>query len=224
MRNCGNCANRYNCYHILYFNHDQNRPCIDYRDEVVIVQPTVATSTGQIDIFKQEELRIIDFVIKGNAIKLFLGSPDEKGIWAKEGTRDREYIEELVQKGEMGNRQYWGDDWDDVPYEHNAGEVYDDFVKGVVVLHLKYNALALEPCEGEFNSRWCKDDMADRKVPCVVAYDNSNGDIYDYDADFKTINANDKAVRIYFGDKLTDVIKQFREKGDFIIAVENLQL
>ena len=44
-------------------------------------------------------MKIIDFEIKGNQVKFYLGSDNCDN--------------------------YWGDDWDDKPYEHNAGEPYD---------------------------------------------------------------------------------------------------
>ena len=45
-----------------------------------------------------ETLYIIDVATYGNIIKLFLSKTKNKDIW--------------------------GDDWNDAPYEHNAGEVY----------------------------------------------------------------------------------------------------
>ena len=27
---------------------------------------------------------------------------------------------------------YWGDDWDDAPYEHNAGKIYEEYVKKAI--------------------------------------------------------------------------------------------
>ena len=57
-------------------------------------------------------MKIIDFDIKGNVIKFYLGQDNDMN--------------------------YHGDDWDDVPYEHNAGEVYSEFVEGYAYVYLEY--------------------------------------------------------------------------------------
>ena len=50
--------------------------------------------------------KIIDFQRKGNVVRFFIG-PEECN-------------------------DYWGDDWNDAPYDCNAGEVYDSYVTGHV--------------------------------------------------------------------------------------------
>lgn len=57
----------------------------------------------------------------------------------------------------------WGDDWDDAPYEHNAGYPYDSHYEGSgtdrkSVAHVLYK-VAWEgpwetPCANQINSRW----------------------------------------------------------------------
>lgn len=43
--------------------------------------------------------------------------------------------------------EVWGDDWDDIPYEHNAGTPYGDTIE------LKFSNVNLfEPCYGHLNS------------------------------------------------------------------------
>ena len=46
-------------------------------------------------------LKIIDFEKKGNVVRFYYGKDSLK--------------------------EWYGDDWDDRPYEHNAGEVYHRF-------------------------------------------------------------------------------------------------
>ena len=53
-------------------------------------------------------MKILDFELKGNVIKFYLGNCND----------------------------WWGDDWDDRPYEHNAGKVYDQY--GVTLNHTGY--------------------------------------------------------------------------------------
>ena len=48
-------------------------------------------------------MKIIDFDKKGNVVRFYLG-------------------EDVC-------NDYWGDDWNDAPYEHNAGTVYNRYVK-----------------------------------------------------------------------------------------------
>lgn len=47
-----------------------------------------------------------------------------------------------------------GDDWDDAPYEHNAGEPYGDDITIVA-----FRADLVEPCDGHINSAWSVDDI-----------------------------------------------------------------
>ena len=72
--------------------------------------------------------------------------------------------------GEEGDTDYWGDDWDDAPYEYNADPVYEEYVRGKVSLVFPFDWDVLEPadCEGS-NSPWTKDDMKSRRVPCLIA-------------------------------------------------------
>lgn len=78
-------------------------------------------------------LKVIDFEIAGRQMKLYLGN--------------------------MDCDDYWGDDWDDAPYEHNAGTVYDDFVKDTVVITFPGDDVVKEICEGTSNSPYCKRDF-----------------------------------------------------------------
>lgn len=80
-------------------------------------------------------LKVIDFEITGRQMKLYLGAND--------------------------CNNYWGDDWDDAPYEHNAGTVYDEYVKDTIVITFPGDYVALEICEGMCNSPYCKEDFKD---------------------------------------------------------------
>lgn len=39
--------------------------------------------------------------------------------------------------GDTECEDYWGDDWNDAPYEHNAGIVYREYVKKMEIIILK---------------------------------------------------------------------------------------
>ncbi|MBO4542408.1 MAG: hypothetical protein J5725_04415 [Bacteroidales bacterium] len=117
-------------------------------------------------------MKIIDFYTHGNVIKLYLGADDCD--------------------------DYWGDDWDDAPYEHNAGRVYERYIQGYVefAFSLKYDVC--EACHGYFNSPFSKEDMINRKVPCL------------------TISTEPK-IEIYLGDDIDKISRQITELGGFKI-------
>ena len=121
------------------------------------------------------ELKVIDFERKGNVVRLYLGVDTD----------------------------YWGDDWDDVPYEHNAGTVYNEYVRGYVDVAFPFNMLVREPSDDwTGNSRWSKDDMKKRKVPCIVVTDDNDS----WDDRFSTAMADESSRKIYFGDKAENLM------------------
>ena len=87
-------------------------------------------------------MKIIDFERKGNVVRFYLGKDDLE--------------------------DWHGDDWDDAPYEYNAGRVYDEFISGHIDIAFPYSADVLEPRDGCVNSPFCKDDMKARRVPCII--------------------------------------------------------
>ena len=96
---------------------------------------------------------------------------------------------------------YWGDDWNDSPYEHNAGQVYEEFIKGYKDIAFDFDDLVLEPCDGEYNSPWCKDDMRNRKVPCILVVPKLAVE-HSWNTDFKYWVGDDCVKKYYFGDEL----------------------
>lgn len=87
-------------------------------------------------------MKIIDFERKGNVVRFYLGDDDCEG--------------------------YWGDDWNDVSYEDNAGRVYEEYVKGHKDMSFPFDALVLEPSSNEYSSHCSKENMKKRLVPCIV--------------------------------------------------------
>jgi len=90
-------------------------------------------------------MKIIDFEVKGNIIRFALGNDNCD--------------------------DYWGDDWNDRPYEHNAGEVYGQYVEGYATIFVDFNYAVLTP-ESDWhyqgNSSFSKEDFKNNKAPCVV--------------------------------------------------------
>ena len=111
-------------------------------------------------------MKIIDFFRYGNTVRLYYGEND--------------------------CNDYWGDDWDDAPYEHNAGQVYQRYIQGYVEFTFPLKYSVCEACNGYFNSPFSKEDMKNRKIPCITI-SNANGNklnIYfedDTDSTFKAI-------------------------------------
>lgn len=118
-------------------------------------------------------MKIIDFERKGNLVRFYLGA-DELEDW-------------------------YGDDWDDAPYEHNAGRVYDEYVAGHRDMKVPFDYTVMEPCDGQVNSHWCKQDMIARVVPCIIIVPDK---LKGYNNDFNDYVGAAEVKRIYFGDKL----------------------
>lgn len=84
-------------------------------------------------------MKTIDFEVRGNMVRIFLGKDNL--------------------------RAWWGDDWDNAPYEHNAETVYDEYVAGYIDVAFPFDAIVLEPSDGVLNSSWSKQDMQRQEVP-----------------------------------------------------------
>lgn len=127
-------------------------------------------------------MKIIDFAKRGNLVRFYLGADDCD--------------------------DYYGDDWNDRPYEHNAGTVYDEFVTGTMDVVFPFRCLVMEPSEdwhNDNNSPYCKDDMKARLVPCIIAVDP--GEDWHYHDEFNYWLSADHAEKIYFGDNAMDLLK-----------------
>lgn len=119
---------------------------------------------------------IIDFERKGNVVRYYLGE----------------------------NGKQWGDDFDDTPYECNAGTVYEEYVKGYVDISYPFDCLVIEPCCGALNSCWSKVDMIQRKVPCIIVVPKDKLD--GWHEDFAHYICSDDVQKVYFGDDYTAAV------------------
>ena len=126
-------------------------------------------------------MEIIDFERKGNVIRFYLGK----------------------------NGKQWGDDWNDIPYEHNAGRVSDEFVKGYCDVVINFDYEVLEACYGYNNSPYSKEMMRDREMYAL----------------FLSIEDDEKkeynpSTCICFGDEIKDILKldyvKLLDRGDYI--------
>lgn len=135
---------------------------------------------------------IIDFEIKGNAVKFYLGTKDNEWGWTNKNYKDSsgatpDWLEP--------SDKYYGDDWNDCPYEHNAETVHSRFIYGTRTFYYDFDWIIVEPCSGTSNSIYCKNDFKKRIVPCVIVIKGNLAKDYSYKDSFSFwwdfINNND---------------------------------
>jgi hypothetical protein len=120
-------------------------------------------------------VRIIDFAKKGNVVRFYLGQDDLKS--------------------------WWGDDWNDAPYDCNAGTVYEEYQSGYRDYCFTFDWLVLEPCDGAYNCEYTKEDMIKRRVPCIIAVPPKLQED-SWETSFAHWVAVDGVTKFYFGDKM----------------------
>lgn len=120
-------------------------------------------------------MKIIDFEKKGNVVRFYLGADD--------------------------CFDYWGYDWDNAPYDCNAGRVNESYVTGIKDVNFPFDDLVLEPCNGDFNPWYTKEDMKKRRVPCIIVVPKEIYDDY-METEFSKFVAVDGIKRIYFNDPM----------------------
>lgn len=120
-------------------------------------------------------MKIIDFEKKGNVVRFYLGADDCS--------------------------DYWGDDWDDAPYDCNAGRVSPDYIAGMRDISFQFDRLVLEPCDGCFCCEFSKEDMKLRKVPCIIVVPQDLAAM-SWNTDFSYWVGADGVMKFYFGDPM----------------------
>jgi len=134
-------------------------------------------------------MKVIDFDTRGNVIKLYFGKDDDN--------------------------DYWGDDWDDAPYEHNAGLVYEQYVVETREYAFPFDCEVMTP-ESDWhyggNSPFSKEDMKNKKCPCLIIKKLSKND---WDIDYSNYLGSEQedVLKIYFGDKLEKLEEKFYNFG-----------
>ena len=133
-------------------------------------------------------MKILDFECFGNIVKLYLGET-VNGIY--------------------------GDDWNDIPYEHNAGTVYDKFYTDTVEIVFPLSTQVYEPCFGYDNSPYCKNDFLFRKVPFLLF--GQLNEAWKYN-DFEYLLDNVSTLnKLYIGDDWETILVKY---GKFFTRVE----
>ena len=130
-------------------------------------------------LVKGYEMKIIDFDKKGNVVRFYFGN---------------DYCDD-----------YHGDDWNDYPYEHNSGIVYDDYIEGWLDIAFPFDYNILDPASDwhyDRNSPYCKNDFKACKAPCIVAIKE---DKTGFGEDSYSIALGDKnSTKIYFNDDVDE--------------------
>lgn len=134
-------------------------------------------------------MKIIDWDRKGNVIRLYLGEDNLK--------------------------KWGGDDWNDTPYEHNAGTVYPEYVAKIVDVAFPYGYGVYEPADDCDNSDFCKDDFK-KGVPFMVIVPNA-----DWFSNYAREVNKDGNIPLRFGDSVykvrggTIVYEEFTDGREF---------
>lgn len=129
-------------------------------------------------------MKVIDFEKKGNLVRFYLGQDDDS--------------------------DYWGDDWDDSPYECNAGSVYNRYIFGYADILYPFDYSVKEPCEGwnhGMSYEVSKEDMKEGACPCIVTGPDGDYGEEDY---FGLLSMKDR-TQIYLGNIVSlDGVKKYR--------------
>lgn len=109
-------------------------------------------------------MKIIDFERKGNVVRFYLGEETEEQGWTNPDYKD--YTGKTPDWLKPSDN-YYGDHWDSAPYEHNAGRVYPEFVKGHKDIAFDFDDVILEPADLGYSLT--KEEIAIRPdVPCII--------------------------------------------------------
>lgn len=150
-------------------------------------------------------MKIIDFERKGNVVRFYLGEKTVDWGWTNPDYKDSEGKTPDWLKP---SNTYYGDDWDDAPYEHNAGPVYEEFVKGYHDFVFSFDDLVLEPADDDLNSSYNKEDMTNRKVPCIVVVPSEViqklDSPYEWAISFEDATKMKESKKFYFEDELVE--------------------
>ena len=134
-------------------------------------------------------MKIIDFEKYGNVMRFYLG-------------------QDIC-------TDYHGDDWDDQPYEHNAGIVYPSYriaFAEIAVPLIVQTHQASEDYHYHGNSPFCKNDFKTKLAPCLII----TGILGKEYSELLGYKGKEKLLAIYFGDDYDTVkdslIKDFNGK------------
>ena len=126
-------------------------------------------------------MKIIDFEKRGNVIRFYCGKDDCD--------------------------DYWGDDWNDRPYEHNAERVYSEYIEEYIDVAVDMDYHVMEPADDwryNNNTPFSKEDMKKRSVPCIIIVPEDDSYVSE---EFNRYAVSDNVDKIYFGDSIEKLNK-----------------
>lgn len=119
---------------------------------------------------------------------------------------------------------YCGDNWDETPYEEEAGKVYEAYLQKTTHYKLT-NCVALQPSDTDKeNSGWCKNDLKEKLTPCLLLVPKRVfWEYYGFDINYidnpltvtyDMMIGHPQTVKIYYGDTEEEVTKKIRSVND----------
>lgn len=118
-------------------------------------------------------------------------------------------------------KDYWGDDWDDRPYEHNAGQIYDEYVVGVVDVGFPLSYRVETPADDwtfRGNSPFSKEDFKKRGTPFALIVPRSEDACTpDY---LECLVRGEQVWALHFGDSLENIQECIADIGKVIYVSE----
>lgn len=143
-----------------------------------------------------KKLKICDFEKEGNVIRLYLTNLDDD--------------------------DYSGENWNNSPYEHNAGMVSYHGYYPYIEFAFPLNIWVTEPADDyhyQGNSPFCKNDFKARKTPCLIIGDLGE----DWHDSYSEQIGNQNLLRIYFNDKLSDILPDIVEKQGVCLLIHDIR-
>ena len=147
-------------------------------------------------------MKVLDLERKGNLIRFFLGSDDLQ--------------------------RWYGDDWDDYPYELNAGPVYENFVKMKIDVVLPYETAIIDACEVSYTKELYNYNLYTEEY-CKLDYINSDkpfiwfipDDPYEGGPALASYLNTAKGIqKVFLGMNWDDCLKAVHNVGGFTIREE----
>lgn len=162
-----------------------------------------------------KDLEIIDISRKGYLVRFYLGK--KEGEWGYTNPNYKDYkgqTPDWLKPSDI----YYGDDWDDTPYEYNAGTVYEWFVKGYIDIAIGWECRIIEPHSGVLNNEYSKEDFVNKKVPALIIlpkdfeipsnyYEPDEDGKYKDEFSFFNELKDTKIAKIYYGDSVKKLLK-----------------
>lgn len=136
-------------------------------------------------------MKLIDFDRYGNVVRFYIGEND------------------LM--------DWYGDDWNDRPYEHNAGAVYDEYVAGYFDVAWDANFIVTEPADENMS----KDDMKAQRAPMIVVTPLDK-DTYRWEYNYRSMIGDKTSMKFYMGDDFK-FVKNYIVASNGVVLCEHIK-